>query len=133
MTTEDNRSTKQSGDHSNTKINLASTFASMHWLLQSKSQSRLYQTRAVLESDATALIPAVQASAAGKLKAPRLQATALSPVASPARRAAVSGSPSRKALAAAETLQVQEKAGEVTPASRAVLVLTAPCHVLLSE
>lgn len=129
MTTEDCRSTKQSGDHSNAIINLASTFASTHWLLQSKSQSRLYQTRAVLESDATALIPAVQASTTGK--APRLQATALSPVASPARRTIVSGSPSRKVLSAAETLQMQEKAGEV--ASRAVLVLTAPCHLLLSE
>ena len=69
------------------------------------------------ESDATALIPAVQASTAGK--APRQQATALSPVASPARKTAVNGSPKKKMLAAAETLQVQEQAGEVTPALRA--------------
>lgn len=72
------------------------------------------------ESDATALIPAVQASTVGK--APRQQATALSPVASPARRTVINGSPKNKVLAAAETLQVQEKAGEVTSAFRAVVM-----------
>lgn len=74
----------------------------------------------MLESNATALIPAVQASTAGK--APKQQAIALSPMASPARRIAATVSPRKKVLAATETLHVQEKAAEVTPASRAVVV-----------
>ena len=42
-------------------------------------------------------------------------------MASPARRSAVDVSPCKKVLAAAETLQVQEKAGEVIVVIRAVV------------
>lgn len=78
-------------------------------LLQSKSQSRLYQSKAVHESEAAVLIPAVQASAAGK--APKQQATVVSPPASPARRILVNESPAKMAQVAAEMLH--DKAGEV--------------------
>lgn len=78
-------------------------------LLQSKSQSRLYQSKAVHESEAAVLIPAVQASTAGK--APKQRAAVMSPPASPARRVPVKRSPAKMAQAAAETLH--DKAGEV--------------------
>ncbi|KAL3139148.1 hypothetical protein ABBQ32_005933 [Trebouxia sp. C0010 RCD-2024] len=78
-------------------------------LKQSKSQSRLYQSKAVHESEAAVLIPAVQASAAGK--APKQQATVVSPPASPARRILVNESPAKMAQVAAEMLH--DKAGEV--------------------
>lgn len=87
--------------------------------LQSKSQSRLYQTKAVHESEAAGLIPAGPASTAGK--AAKQQATAVSPLASPARRIPVKESPAEMVQAAAETMQ--QKSGEVRVACMRALKL----------
>lgn len=77
---------------------------------QSRSQSRLYQSKPPPEAEAAALIAAVQPSTTNKVG--RLQA-AVTPAGSPARAAARVRSPQRCTAAAGGTKQNKAEAGDV--------------------